>query len=670
MPVKKAHSQPFPTNTKCQTIHTRIGDSFDTELAHQLAEIESYNKHLYRPNTYLHKWWARRCGTTFRAILKHLVKDDSLYGFYTPGGLEGQIILDPMMGGGTTLHEAIRLGANVVGVDIDPIPVLQARATLTEIPLEKLKKSFDKFFETLYSEIGHYYRAVCPFCEKAYEQRFTLYGVRRKCKCGEKAILVDSFILRHNNDGSNIHISPETYDILLDNKVISKGYLNHGTTLYEKGHQVCICGGGFKEDTSIPYYKRYVPIAIVGECLEHGIFFAAPQKADLDLIAHADTMRGSLEFKEVDFKVNTGPKSIDLINHGIQNYLELFSSRQLFYLRYAIDFLSQFEPAIRLKMAMLISTSVEFNSMLCGYKGSGKRRPGAIRHVFAHHAYSFPFTALENNPLYRSRLSGTLQNLFQSRIVRGHKWAMKPIERKITNGKIVKVSVNGETDFGVESHALSDLHEGTHRFLLFHGSSIKLDLPDQCIDHIVTDPPYYDSVQYSDLSAFFRVWLKELLPDEVTWYYSLDDSAVDQQTNGNGQYKIILGDIFKECHRVLKDKGGRLIFTFHHWNSKGWAGLTIALKKAEFALINRYVIHAENRSSVHIMNQNALLHDVVLVFGKIGTFAYRKWSIPKTINKGASLEFCKECGTLLGYFLNSNLTEEQIQNIWKEKLSD
>lgn len=30
-----------------------------------------------------------------------------------------------MMGGGTILHEAIRLGANVIGYDIDPIPVLQ-----------------------------------------------------------------------------------------------------------------------------------------------------------------------------------------------------------------------------------------------------------------------------------------------------------------------------------------------------------------------------------------------------------------------------------------------------------------------------------------------------------------------------------------------------------------
>ena len=98
-----------------------IDSEFDATFANVLAETEAYNKHLYRPNTYLHKWWARRCGTTFRAILKHLVRDLSKRDYYSPGGLEGQIILDPMMGGGTTLHEAIRLGANVIGADLDPI---------------------------------------------------------------------------------------------------------------------------------------------------------------------------------------------------------------------------------------------------------------------------------------------------------------------------------------------------------------------------------------------------------------------------------------------------------------------------------------------------------------------------------------------------------------------
>jgi hypothetical protein len=65
-----------------------IDYDFNTDFADDLARLESYNKNLYRPNTYLHKWWARRCGTTFRAILKQLVDEDRGRDYYASGGLE------------------------------------------------------------------------------------------------------------------------------------------------------------------------------------------------------------------------------------------------------------------------------------------------------------------------------------------------------------------------------------------------------------------------------------------------------------------------------------------------------------------------------------------------------------------------------------------------------
>lgn len=60
--------------TLARTDSTSVGIDFEfpVELANELAQQEVYNKHLFRPNTYMHKWWARRCGTTFRAILKQL----------------------------------------------------------------------------------------------------------------------------------------------------------------------------------------------------------------------------------------------------------------------------------------------------------------------------------------------------------------------------------------------------------------------------------------------------------------------------------------------------------------------------------------------------------------------------------------------------------------------
>ena len=49
------------------------------------------------------------------------------------------------------------------------------------------------------------------------------------------------------------------------------------------------------------------------------------------------------------------------------------------------------------------------------------------------------------------------------------------------------------------------------------GSAATLPWPDKSVDAIVTDPPYYDNVPYSDIADFFYVWLKRtighLFPD-------------------------------------------------------------------------------------------------------------------------------------------------------------
>ncbi len=438
----------------------------------------------------------------------------------------------------------------------------------------------------------------------------------------------------------------------------------------KKTKRCATCNTEYTDDQTIPFYQRYTPLVIVSECETHGLFFVAPQTADLNLIEDANSKRSRIGFDKKDFTIDFGPKSRDLISRGINNYLDLFSSKQIIYLNAVREGLGGFDHDVRLKFSMLVSTSIDFNSMLCGYKGSQKNRPGAIRHTFAHHAYSFPYTSLENNPLHNSKSSGTLLNLFHSRVIRGAKWAKKPVERKVTAGKTTKVFIEGEVDSGTECYDINSLKSGHNNFLLLNGSSTSMNIPDDFVDYIVTDPPYFDSVQYSDLSHFFRVWLKQFLPIEVNWDVALDDAAVDQHKNGDGQYRRLLTGIFSECNRVLKPDGGRLIFTFHHWNPKGWSALTRALASAGFQLIDYYVIHAENQSSVHIVNQKALIHDVILVLGKKGgPISNHKWELPVSINKNDSYEFCLGCGNLIGHLLQNNFSEGTINDTWKEYLA-
>jgi putative DNA methylase len=647
-----------------------IDTDFPIDFAGEIARLETFNKHHYRPNSYLHKWWARRCGSTFRLILKQLVEDEKMRDYYAPGGLAGKIILDPMMGGGTTLHEALRLGANVIGADLDPIPVLQARASLATIPLAKLEEAFQQFFQLLRTELDPLFATGCPVCQEHTPIRFTLHGLRRHCDC-DSALFVDSLVLRQDSDGSRVRLCPGCHAVVQNSDSCSCGNGAQSYPLIEKGTKSCAsCGGQYSDDLKMPFYARYEPLVIVGRCPEHNLFFKPLAESDRLVFDQANQARPFLSFDRSEFQIEEGRKSRQLILRGIDNYLDLFSSRQLIYLERTTKLLPHFESLVRLNLALLVSTSLEFNAMLSGYKGKNKRRAGAIRHTFSHHAYSFPYTAVENNPVYPRKSSGTLQKLFDARIRRARLWAQSPRERILKDRRPTFVTIAGELDFGEEVASPSELQAGSRRFFLRQGSSIQLDLADGSIDAVVTDPPYFDSVQYSDLAAFFRVWLRQMLPEAADWDYDIRESAVDPHKNDRAsRYTELIGGIFAECHRVLRKENGRLIFTFHHWNPKGWAALTIALKNAGFVLLNRYVVHAENPISVHIANMNALTHDAILVLAPAEAARSKNWERPLAVNLDDSFQFCRDAATLLGWMLTADIPSDKVIDLWREALA-
>ncbi len=684
-----------------------IDYAFPEAFANELSRAEAFNKHLFRPNTYLHKWWARRCGSTFRTILKQFAPDPARRDYYAPGGLEGKIVLDPMMGGGTTLHEAIRLGARVIGADIDPIPVVQARASLAQAALSDLQAAFERFFADLYWRIGPYFQTECPACGQTVDSHYTLHGVRKRCTCGE-AVQIDQYELRHEGDRI-IRIGPDSWAIqpspaspdysppapfpareggdsplLIGEPVPSVAEGGPGERsrlpgekpmprLIVKGETVCpACQQRYQDLLDEPFYARYVPFAVVGQCPQHGLFFRAPGDADLARIRQANELRAGLDFGSFeDFAVRGGPKSGDLLTRNVRSYLDVFSSRQLLYLYHAIQLLRDYAGPIRLNLALLVSTSLEFNALLCGYKGWSTRRPGAIRHVFALHAYAFQYTVAENNPVNRARSSGNLRQLFRDRIERGRRWAVAPVERMIDrDGQAHPVTIRGEVDGGVEVFDQAALTKQPRAFWLIHGDSRRLPIESQSVDIIVTDPPYYDNVQYSDLAAFFRVWLARLLPDEARWTYDETSSAVaTQAADDDTGFIAALSGIFRECGRVLRRGSGRLVFTFHHWDPNAWAELTIALQQAGFRLVNAHVVFSENPISSHIQNLKALTHDVILVLALDGeSQAGRRWPPLQSIEAGDSETFCRQCGAALGWLLGSGCAPGEIRATWKQAL--
>lgn len=666
----------MPEKPRAQSAHPptspshRIDRQFPERFVDGLSRQEVYNKHLFRPNTYLHKWWARRCGSTFRTILKQFAPCDDRTGYYTPGGLEGLTVLDPMMGGGTTLHEAIRLGANVVGADIDPIPVLQARASLSRTPLPALRTAFDGFLDDLQADLQPHFQTHCPICEAEAEIRHCLHGVCKRCGCGE-VVQVEQYALRQEA-GTTIRLDPASGEIYAG--VRPRERVPGARHLIQKRDKQCpVCGETYQELRHLPFHARHAPVAVVGECARHGLFHRVPSQHDLGVIAAADRMRAKLDFGATeDFLVRAGPKSADLIRHNIKSYLDVFSSRQLLYLHSAITHLRRHPEPERLNLAMLVSTSLEFNSMLCGYKGWHKRRPGAIRHTFALHAYSFQYTVLENNPVNPIKSSGNLRQLFHDRIERGRCWAAAPVERRRgPDGGSEWVPILGETDAGDEVCSQSDLPRQGGGFWVMQKDARALPLADGSVDIVVTDPPYYDSVQYADLATFFRVWLSRLVPDAATWRYDHNHVAVAAGTPHHADnFMSVLEGIFAECHRVLKRGTGRLVLTFHHWDDKAWASLTIALKNAGFRLMNAYVVSSEHPISVHIRGLKSIRHDCILVLASNDECARRGWAEPQAIDASDSEAFCRGCGETLGWLLDRRPATREVGTHWKRLMGN
>src|SRR2546427_13310422 len=77
-----------------------------------------------RPAYQAHKWFARRFAVTARSLITACVTPANTTfwrAYYGKASCEQLSVLDPFMGGGVMLLEAARLGADIRGVDIEPV---------------------------------------------------------------------------------------------------------------------------------------------------------------------------------------------------------------------------------------------------------------------------------------------------------------------------------------------------------------------------------------------------------------------------------------------------------------------------------------------------------------------------------------------------------------------
>ena len=139
-----------------------IERDFDVPFVADLALHEKQIRQNYRPVMAVPKWFARRPGTLFRALLlSEFTKGPLRDKFYRGQSLKSLRVLDPFMGGGTTLVEANRVGCAVTGLDINPMAWWIVRQEITALDVDAYRQAADALRRSLAQDVGPLYRTKC-----------------------------------------------------------------------------------------------------------------------------------------------------------------------------------------------------------------------------------------------------------------------------------------------------------------------------------------------------------------------------------------------------------------------------------------------------------------------------------------------------------------------------
>ena len=153
-------------------------------------------------------------------------------------------------------------------------------------------------------------------------------------------------------------------------------------------------------------------------------------------------------------------------------------------------------------------------------------------------------------------------------------------------------------------------------------------LPDESAGIWFTDPPYYDAIPYSDLSDFFLVWLKRLLPGHLLSSDFLDpdnplspksrEAVLDETKTCDGRVKDrawfeeMMAKAFTEGRRVLREDGvGAVVFA--HKTTEGWEALLSGLIRGGWTVTGSWPIATESATRLRARDSAALATSIHLI---------------------------------------------------------
>jgi putative DNA methylase len=285
--------------------------------------------------------------------------------------------------------------------------------------------------------------------------------------------------------------------------------------------------------------------------------------------------------------------------YGLRTWGDLFTTRQLLCLLTFAAAVRQGEVAIRKYLTSeeqvrgivsfltaVLDRLVDFNSSLCVFNYTGGR---GVVHTFGRQALPMVWDFAETNP-------------FNSE---GASW--------VSGIEDLPAGLRDST-FGLAA----EVKRGSATALSWHNATF---------DAVITDPPYYDNISYSNLSDFFYVWIKRTVGHIWSEHFAAalapkKNEAVAESARYGGSkaiarhaYQQMMAQSFAEAYRVLRP-GGQITVVYAHKTTVGWSTLVDALRDAGFTVMEAWPVNTEKTGRLLAQNAAALASSIFIVARK------------------------------------------------------
>ncbi|MBF0296600.1 MAG: DUF1156 domain-containing protein [Magnetococcales bacterium] len=344
---------------------------------------------------------------------------------------------------------------------------------------------------------------------------------------------------------------------------------------------------------------------------QHGKEYRLPTALEIAMAQNAQEAAEEV-FQSIPFSKPTEPlPSKEALGfrvplYGFDQWGKLFTHRQLLSMGVLTRILRRFwseslvsDPAWREGiagcLALLIDKVADYNSTICTWHNSRE----LIGHTFARFAIPMTWDYAESATINEVGGSLSAHADWVARFVEHVLLIRNPIPPAVLCGSAIGTVLEG-------------------------------------LDAIITDPPYYDAIPYSDAMDFFYVWLRRGLtglspaldaafanPLAPKWDQENHDGELidDASRHGNdGQaskqaYEAGMARAFQACHAALRPDG-RLVVVFAHKHPDAWETLVFAIIQAGFIVDGSWPIQTEMGNRMRAMSSAALASSVWLVCKK------------------------------------------------------